>query len=212
MSSVDVIIDRLSSSQGDSDNGANIALAEDIVRARDAHAVRELVEHLHDKNKRLQSDCIKTLYEIGEREPKLIAGYVDEFAVLLLSKNQRLVWGAMCSLDGCASANAKSVYLHLASILKAAEGESVIARDHAVSILSKLCKAGHDTECFPILLDILRDAPVNQVPSYAETAASVVTKENRSKLAEVITLRLKDVAEHKPKVKRLEKVLKQLQK
>jgi hypothetical protein len=118
----------------------------------------------------------------------------------------------MCALDGCASANAKAIYSHLSSILKASEGESIIARDHAVSILAKLCADKHEKECFPILLDILHNAPVNQVPSYAETAASVVAMENRSKLAAVITLRLKDVSEHPPKVKRLEKVLKQLQK
>jgi hypothetical protein len=205
-------IQRLSSSLGDSDNAANIALAEDIIYTQDFAAICELVEHLHDKNKRRQSDCIKTLYEIGEREPKLIAEYADEFAGLLTSKNQRLVWGAMCALDDCASWNPKAVYSHLHAILKAAEGESVIACDHAVSILAKLCADKHEKECFPILLDILRNAPVNQVPAYAETAASVVTKENRNKLASVITLRLKDVAEFKPKIKRLEKVLKQLQK
>jgi len=204
------VIQHLSSSRRQTDNSANIALAEDIVRSQDKKALNELVEHLHDKNKHIQSDCIKTLYEIGEREPKLIADYVDEFAALLASKNQRLVWGAMCALDGCVSANAKAVYQHLSFILKVAEGESVIARDHAVIILSKLCIAGHNSECFPILLDILREAPVNQVPAYAEKAASVVTKEDRNKLESVITIRLKDVAEYKPKVARLEKVLKGL--
>jgi hypothetical protein len=46
-------IQRLSSSLGDSDNAANIALAEDIIYTKDFAAICELVEHLHDKNKRL---------------------------------------------------------------------------------------------------------------------------------------------------------------
>jgi len=75
------VIDRLSSSLGDRDNVANIALAEDIVRSKDVNAIRELVEHLQDKDKRLSSDCIKTLYEIGERESKLIAVILSTLSI-----------------------------------------------------------------------------------------------------------------------------------
>src|SRR6266550_3796169 len=99
------VLDRLSSVRGERDNVADIALAEDIVRTKDTAAIRELVEHLQEKNVRLQSDCVKTLYEVGEREPKLIGKYTDDFAALLTSTNQRLVWGAVTALDACASAN-----------------------------------------------------------------------------------------------------------
>jgi len=204
------VIDRLSSSLGDSDNAANISVAEDIVKTKDASAIRELVEHLHDKNKRLQSDCIKTLYEIGEREPKLIAKYTDDFAELLCDKNQRLVWGAMTALDGCASANPEGVFAWLSEILKAADGESVIARDHAVSILAKLTKGKHAAKCFPILLDMVKTSPVNQLPSYAEKAAEVVPPNAKSSLAKLIEKRMIDVKKHPAKQKRLEKVLKRL--
>ena len=85
------VIDKLASFLNHRDTSANIVLALGIIRTHDVNAVRELVEHLTDKNKRLASDCIKTLYEIGEREPKMIADYVDEFAALLASKTQRLV-------------------------------------------------------------------------------------------------------------------------
>ncbi len=205
------ILDRLSSIRGERDNAADIALAEDIARTKNKAAIKELVEHIGDKNRRLQSDCIKTLYEVGERLPELIAPYTDEFAGLLTSKNQRLVWGAMCALDGCASVKPERVHAHLKSILKATDGESVIARDHAVSILTKLIQNKYGRECFPILLDLVRTCPVNQFPSYAEKAAEVAEAENRVALIKTITKRLPDVEDQKAKKVRIEKVLKRLQ-
>ena len=50
-------------------------LARKIVRKRDGPAVQELVENLAHKNKGIQNDCIKALYEIGEADPNLIAKY-----------------------------------------------------------------------------------------------------------------------------------------
>jgi len=204
------ILDRLSFARGERDNAANIALAEDIVRTRDTNAIRELVEHLQEKNKRLQSDAIKTLYEIGEREPALIADYADEFAAQLTSKNQRDVWGAVTALDMVARANPSGIHAHLKSILTAASGESVIARDHVVQILAKLCAAGYEAECFPLLLNIMKTAPINQLPSYCEAAAVVVPKDRRASLVKLIEKRLREVREFKPKKTRMEKVLQTL--
>ncbi|MDP4198042.1 MAG: hypothetical protein Q8922_01275 [Bacteroidota bacterium] len=204
------VIERLSSSRGERDNAADIALAEDITLTRDVKAVRELVEHLADKNKRLASDCIKTLYEIGEREPKLIAEYTDEFATLLTSKHQRLVWGGMCALDCCASVKPEEVHAHLAAILKAADGESVIARDHAITILATLSAGKHARECVPLMLDIIRTAPINQWPTYVEKAEPVAKGEDRDTLKKIVAHRLPEIREHKSKTIRMEKVLHRL--
>jgi hypothetical protein len=205
------ILERLSSVRGERDNVADIALAEDIVKTRNKKAIEELVAHLGDKNKRLAGGCIKTLYEVGEREPKLISDYVDEFAALLTNKNQRLVWGAVTALDMAASANPEGVHAHLKAILKAAEGESVIARDHAVNILAKLCAAGHTKKCLPILFEIIRTCPVNQLPSYSERAAEVVTDKERANLASLVSDRLPEAKQYPAKQKRMEKVLRKLE-
>jgi hypothetical protein len=204
------VLERLSSVRGERDNVADIALAEDIVKTRNKKAIDELVEHLQDKSKRLAGDCIKTLYEVGERDPKLIADYVDEFAALLTNKTQRLVWGAVTALDAAATANPEGVRSHLKAILKAAEGDSVIARDHAVHILRKLCLAGHNKKCFPILLDIVSRAPVNQWPTYAEQAGEVASGAQRTKLAEVVRMRMASIVEHKTKTARMQKLLRNL--
>ena len=72
----------------------NIKLAEEIIRSKRHDWVKELVDNLNNKNKDIQSDCIKVLYEIGEHEaPEMNAPYAIDFVRLLESKNNRLVWG-----------------------------------------------------------------------------------------------------------------------
>ncbi len=55
--------------------------------------LQELIDNLGHKNKGIQNDRIKTLYEIGSANPDLVAKYYKEFGKLLESKNHRLVWG-----------------------------------------------------------------------------------------------------------------------
>jgi hypothetical protein len=93
------ILNRLATALKRRDETPNQLLAEEIVRTNDEYAVEELVENLRNKNRNIQSDCIKVLYEIGERNPALIAGRHKQFGELLDSPNNRLVWGAMTALD-----------------------------------------------------------------------------------------------------------------
>ncbi len=39
----------------------------------------ELVENLNYKDKNIQRDCIKVIYEIGESKPALLSDYAKEF-------------------------------------------------------------------------------------------------------------------------------------
>ena len=86
------IIDKLASSLNRRDEVPNIELAKQIFTKDDAKAVKELIDNLSNKNKDIQNDCIKVIYEIGERNPALIATYIKDFLVLLSSKNNRLQW------------------------------------------------------------------------------------------------------------------------
>src|SRR4029079_12095371 len=106
------------------------------------------VENLSNKNSNIQNDCIKVLYEIGGQKATLIAGYEKEFLDLLENKNNRLVWGAMTSLDCIASINPKGIYTNLSRILAAAGKVAAITRDHAINILIKLAAVksfGHNS-------------------------------------------------------------------
>ncbi|HMS44788.1 MAG TPA: hypothetical protein PKC68_03235, partial [Alphaproteobacteria bacterium] len=63
------IIHLLSTSLNRKDELLNIHLAEIIVQKNDQSAVKKLVDHLSANNKNIQSDYIRVLYEIGQRNP-----------------------------------------------------------------------------------------------------------------------------------------------
>jgi hypothetical protein len=204
------ILNKLASALNRRDEIPNQALAQEIVRTSDKDAIGELVKNLCNKNKNIQSDCIKVLYEIGERKPDLIAAYHKEFGKLLESDNNRLAWGVMTALDAIALREPKAVRGLLPKILATADKGSVITRDHAVGILVKLGSlkqyAGH---CFPLLIGQLTTCPHNQLPMYAEMSAGVATGENRKALHKILTKRLPGLEKESQK-KRVSRVLKRL--
>lgn len=206
------VLDKLATAFNQRDEVPNQELAKEIVRTNDRAAVKELVENLANKDKRLQSDCIKVLYEIGGREPALIAPYYREFGKLLDSKNNRLVWGAMIALDSLTMQEPKGVHGLLAKVLDVADRGSVISRDHGVGILVKLgTLKQYAGECMPLLLEQLLACPNNQFPMYAEMSLALVNDKNRAALQNVMTRRL-DGLEKKSHEKRVAKVLKRLTK
>jgi hypothetical protein len=188
----------------------NIQLAERICKSGDTKAVKELVENLGNTDKNIQSGCIKVLYEIGEREPKLIATFDKEFLALLDNKNNRLVWGAMTALDGIATINPNGIYKNLGKILTVADKGSVITKDHAVNILIKLAtKKKYTEEALALLLDHFRIALVNQLPKYAEDSLPLIPPNHKQKFINVLSSRLKDI-EKETLRKRVDNVIKKL--
>jgi hypothetical protein len=203
------ILNTLASALNRRDEAPNQALAQEIVRTSDKGAIGELVKNLSNKNKNIQSDCIKVLYEIGERKPDLIASYHKEFGKLLESDNNRLAWGAMTALDAIAFQEPTAVRGLLPKILAAANRGSVITRDHAVGILVKLGSLKQYAQhCFPLLIEQLKTCPHNQLPMYAEMSAGVVTEQNRKAFHKILTQRLPGLEESQKK--RLSRVLKRL--
>jgi len=67
------VIDRLASSLGRRDSVPNQELAQELSKTKNADEIRELIENLNNKDRKIQSDCIKVLYEIGYIAPELIA-------------------------------------------------------------------------------------------------------------------------------------------
>lgn len=207
------ILEKLASALNRRDEVPNQELARLIVNKRDAAAVRELIENLHHKNKGIQSDCIKVLYEIGGSNPNLIAKYHREFGKLLESKNNRLVWGAMTALDTIAVKEPKSIHGMLSKILIVADSSgSVIARDHAVGILVKLgTLKPYKRDCVPLLIEQLMSCPNNQFAMYVEMSVPVIDSENKKRFQQVIETRVAKLDRESQK-KRVAKVLKQLTK
>ena len=204
------VISKLASSLNRKDEVPNQELAQQIIKSNNKKAIKELVENLSNKDTKIQSDCIKVLYEIGEQEATLIAEYDKEFLALLENKNNRLVWGAMTALDCIASINPETIYKNLGKILIAADKGSVITKDHGVNILIKLAANKNFTnKALTLLLDQLKTCATNQLPMYAENATTVITDTYKKDFLKVLTSRLGDI-EKESKQKRVQKVIKKL--
>ncbi|MGZ4851276.1 MAG: hypothetical protein ACXV2C_07850 [Candidatus Bathyarchaeia archaeon] len=205
------VLDKLATSLNRNDEMPNQELAKQIVKENDKTAIKELVSNLNNLNKNIQSDCIKVLYEIGERKPSLIAEYADEFITLLTKNNNRLIWGAMTALDALTIENPTTIYQRLAKIIEAANEGSVITKDHAVNILIKLCSVKkYSNEAFALLIEQLKSCPTNQLPMYSENASKIINNKGKADVfINVLSSRL-DQVEKESKKKRIEKVIKHL--
>lgn len=206
------IINKLASALNRRDEVPNIELAKQIAVKKDSAAIQELINNLSNKNKNIQNDCIKVLYEIGEINPSLIAQYSKEFINLLSHKNNRLQWGAMTALNTISLEKPKEVYAALPEIMATAENGSVITNDHAVNILVKLGSIKqYASNVFSLLNELILKSPVNQLPTYAEKALPYVNAKNKNAFLDMLNGRLPDV-EQDSKRKRLEKVIQKLKK
>ncbi len=202
------IADKLASSLGERGDGANIALAKDICTTGDDTALTVLVHLVETGKAKIQSDCIKVLYEIGADRPELIADHAAVFLRLITSKNNRLQWGAMTALDYITPLKPEVIAKNLAAIVAAADKGSVITRDHAIGVLVKLAGIKrYYAKCMPLIFNQLKKAPDNQLAMYAETAAGVVSAKDQSAFVVLLKARgrkLKKASQQK----RIEKVLK----
>ena len=185
------VSEELAAALGRRDEEPNIELAQRIAAAKDKAAVKELVQLLQGKDKKVKSDCIKTLYELGAIQPGLIKDHDNVFLDLLKSKDNRLVWGALTALHCISSEVPEKIYAQLPEILDTADKGSVISKDHAMGILVKLCEQNvHKQEMMTLLLDRLQASADNQFAMYAEQIATVVDAGNKDQFIEMINTRM----------------------
>lgn len=194
------------------DDEPNQKLAEEIISSKNTDWVKELVDHLEDKDKNIQSDCIKVLYEIGERgSAGLIAPYCNTFFRLLKSKNNRLVWGSMIAIDSITLLESEEVFNHLDEIDKIVESGSVITIDHGVSIYAKLTSIEKYSEkVLDKLVNQLEKCPVKQFPMYIEKSEIAMNKKTKDVFLSIIEMRYPEL-EKDTQRKRIDKIKKKLQ-
>jgi hypothetical protein len=205
-------IQQLASALGRKDETPNLELAAKIAAEKDKQAVKELIDSLELKNKDIQNDAIKVLYETGAIDPELIAPYAPVFLDLLKHTNNRLQWGGMAALEAIVFENPSFIYKSIPSILDAAYAGTVITMDGAVNVFIKLCGIPvFATEAFTLLLELIRKSPVNQLPMYAERAMPVVTEDTKGRFVSILSARLEEI-EKDSKRQRVEKVIRKVQK
>ena len=173
------------------DEVPNQELAKELVAKADRKGIREIAENLGNKDKNIQNDCIKVLYEIGYLQPALIGDYVSDFIKLLASRNNRLVWGGMIALSTVATIRAEEIYAYLDKIRRAMASGSVITVDNGVKVLARVAAAreGYNRKIFPYLIEHLERCRPKEVAQHAESILCAVNAENQKKYIGVLTER-----------------------
>jgi len=207
------MIEKLACKLGRNDEAPNIELAESLCQSEDAFGIREIVDGLKDKDKAVASDCIKVLYEIGERKPSLISEYADDFLSLLSSRNNRLVWGGMTALATIAEVTPNVIYGSIDRVLSAWGDGGAITVDNGITVLSKLCKAdkAYESHLFPLLLGHLQKCRPFDVARHAERMSVCVNKKNVKDFLDALDTRKEQLSGSQSKrVRKLENNLSKL--
>lgn len=205
------MIEKTAYALGRNDEAPNIVLAEELCKTKNTEGIKEIVNYLHDKNHLLANDCIKVLYEIGERNPELIANYVLDFIHLLDSKNNRLVWGGMTALSQIAYLKPKEILDNIETVMKAYDNGSVITRDNSISVFAELVKANmkYSDEMYHKIIEHLNTCRPKEVAQHAERAFICINEKNASEFRSVLLKRKENITDSQKK--RIEKLIKKMQ-
>ncbi|KAF0111377.1 MAG: hypothetical protein FD147_984 [Chloroflexi bacterium] len=203
------VLSRIAFYQERRDEVPNQELAHELASTKNTEGIMEIAEHLWDKNTDIRSDCLKVVYEIGYIDPELIAPYVEDFLKLLISKQNRLVWGAMIALTTIASQNAPKLFEKRTKIIKAMDQGSVITIDNGIKVLAAVAafNVEFQKELFPYLREHLRKCRTKEVPQHAESILVCVNETNKEEFLSVLRQRLPDMIPSQ--AVRIRKILKQ---
>lgn len=206
------MLEKISFNVGRNDEEPNIALAIELCQSKDMKGIKEIIRGLDNKNSHIANDCIKVLYEIGERNPELIADYALVFIRMLTSRNNRLVWGAMTAISKITFLRSKEIFDNIDIIIEAYERGSVITRDNSISVFAKLSKAHSEYEklAFSKIIEHLKTCKPKEVPQHAERAFEAVKKANSKEFMEVLLVRRPCLTEAQKK--RIDKLIKKIKK
>ncbi len=192
------------------DEVANQQLAKELAETENQAGIREIVENLQHKNKNVQSDCLKVLYEIGYLKPELIAPYVQDFLGLLKSKSNRMVWGAMIALATIADKKSKEIYQQLATVIKAVDEGTLITVVWGVKALAKVAvsEQTYKQKIFPLLTAQLKKCAPRDVPMHAESILPAIDVNNKQEFLSILEARKPEMSASQ--LARLRKVTKNL--
>jgi hypothetical protein len=186
------ILDKIAHLQGRRDEVPNQQLAQELANSKNQVGIQEIAANLWNKDKNIQADCLKVLYEVGYLDPQLVAPYVDDFLKLLASRNNRLVWGSMIALATVAAIETDKLYAKRDLLKQAIAAGSVITVDNGIKTLAILASQNdaYRQELFPYLLEHLRACRPKDVPQHAESIVIVVNGGNKQRFTELLEKRM----------------------
>jgi hypothetical protein len=193
------------------DEVPNQELAKELAEAADKTGIGEIAQNLWSKNKNVQSDCLKVLYEIGYLKPDLIADYVEDFLKLLKNKNNRMVWGAMIALATVAEKKPNAIWAKLEDVTDAINQGSLITVVWGVKTLARVASTDpeYKRRIFPILTAQLKKCIPRDVPMHAESILPAVDVDNEKEFLSILESRKKEMTPSQ--LARLKKVTKSLE-
>jgi vesicle coat complex subunit len=193
------------------DEVPNQELARELAETENMEGIREIAENLWHKNKSVQSDCLKVLYEIGYINPDMISGYLHEFLKLLKSKTNRMVWGAMIGLATIAEKNPGEIWANINDVIVAVEHGTLITVVWGVKTLGRVASTDkkYSERIFPFLIEHLRNCITRDILLHAESILPAVDLENKKDFLAVLDLRKSELkpsqlARHKKLLRSLE--------
>jgi hypothetical protein len=202
-------LEKLACMQHRRDEVLNQQLAAELVRTKDRTAIREIAENLWNENADIANDCIKVIYEIGERQPDLVARYVGDFIELLRSKNNRMVWGAVTAIASVAHLTADTLFINHKEIEHAVENGSVITGDRGIVALAIVASQStrYRKAIFPFLLKHLQVCRPKDIPQHSESTLIAVNTQTKSQFISLLKKRFSSLTP--PQQKRVAKVIAQ---
>ena len=184
---------------------------QELAETENMDGIREIAENLWHKNKSVQSDCLKVLYEIGYINPDLISGYVDEFLKLLKSKTNRMVWGAMIGFATIAEKKPAEIWGNINDVTDAVEHGTLITVVWGVKTLGRVASKDkkYSERIFPFLIEHLTNCIPRDLLLHAESILPAVDSENKKEFLAVLDLRKSELkpsqlARHKKLLRSLE--------
>ncbi len=187
----------------------NQQLAHELAESENRAGIKEIASHLADKNKNVQSDCLKVLYEIGYLKPSLIEDYAPDFLALLESKNNRMVWGAMIALATVADRKPDEIYAKLGDVKAEMDAGTLITLVWGTKALAKVAAASpaYKREIFPLLTAQLKKCLARDVPMHAESILPAIDATNKAEFLALLEKRKPEMSA--AQLARLQKVTKQ---
>lgn len=185
------VLNKIAFYQNRRDEVPNQQLAKELAETENKAGIKEIAQNLHHKNKSVQSDCLKVLYETGYLKPDLIADYVNEFLALLKSKNNRMVWGAMIALATIADKKPNEIYTQLDTVTTAINNGTLITVVWGTKALAKVAAANktYKQKIFPLLMAQLKKCLPRDVPMHAESILPAIDTENKQEFLRIIATR-----------------------
>lgn len=201
------ILSKLANAQGRKDEEPNKELARELVEQNDIANIQVVAENLWNEDRRVQTDCLSVMEQIGLIEPGLIETYASDFIKLLSSKDNRLVWAAMINLALVAEKKPQEIYEHFDDIVKVIGKGSVITRDNGIKTLAKVASmsAEHNQNIMPYLMEKLSTCRSKSVPQYAESIRVAVNANTQEQFLNILNQRFDELSAAQQK--RAKKVL-----